>query len=270
MRKTTSAALVLLASLFASAATAATTPVVNSVSISYNLNEVTVNGSGFLPKKTAPTVLFNNTKLTLVSDTNTKIVAHLPGGVTAGTFNLTVTNSEKNKFTFDVTYGAAGPQGPAGPTGANGAQGPQGPSGPAGPTGPQGPKGGALSFYSSPIAGGFVPDNGYGHFSVITLKNVGTYFISGQVTLINNSSAPAFVLCSVQNAAGELPGPESPSAAGTIPSNDGTTIPMTTLSENGYLVTSTPNTSLWIACTVQTDTQVLMQEGGSFNAIQLQ
>ena len=102
------------------------------------------------------------------------------------------------------------------------------------------------------------------------LKNVGTYFISGQVTLINNSSAPAFVSCGVQNAAGELPGPESPSAQGTIPSNDGTTIPMTTLSENGYLVTSTPNTSLWIACGVQTDTQVLMQEGGSFNAIQLQ
>jgi hypothetical protein len=270
MRKTMSSVLVLLAPLFASAATTTTVPVVNSVTVSYSSNEVTVNGSGFLPANAAPAVLFNNTNLTLVSDTNTKIVAHLPGGVTAGTFNLTVTNGEKNKFTFDVTYGAAGPQGPAGLTGANGAQGPQGPSGPAGPTGPQGPKGGALSFYSSPIAGGFLPESGYGRFSVITLKNVGTYFISGQVTLINNSSAPAFVSCGVQNAAGELPGPESPSAAGTIPSNDGTTIPATTLSENGYLVTSTPNTSLWIACGVQTDTQVLMQEGNSFIAIQLQ
>jgi hypothetical protein len=51
---------------------------VNSVTVSYNSNQVTVNGSGFLPAKSAPTVLFNNTKLALVSDTNTKIVAHLP------------------------------------------------------------------------------------------------------------------------------------------------------------------------------------------------
>ena len=141
MRKTACAALVLLAPLFASAATTANFPVVNSVTVNYSSNIVTVNGSGFLPATTAPTVSFNTTKLTLVSDTNTKIVAHLPGGIAAGTFNLTVTNSETKTFTFDVTYGAAGPEGPAGPNGAQGAQGPPGPAGPAGPTGPQGPSG---------------------------------------------------------------------------------------------------------------------------------
>jgi hypothetical protein len=103
MRKTMIAALGVLTPLFVSAATTTTAPVVNGVTISYSSNEVTVNGSGFLPVNTAPTELFNNTKLTLVSDTNTKIVAHLPASVPAGTFNLTVTNSENSKFSFDVT-----------------------------------------------------------------------------------------------------------------------------------------------------------------------
>jgi len=110
-KKSLVSTLVLLTPLFASAATTTTVPVVNGVTISYNSNEVTVNGSGILPAKSAPAVLFNNAKLTLVSDTNTKIFAHLPATVTAGTFNLTVTNSENNKFTFDVAYGAIGPGG---------------------------------------------------------------------------------------------------------------------------------------------------------------
>ena len=191
MRKTMIAILVLLTPLFVSAATATTVPVVNGVTISYSSNEVTVNGSGFLPAKTPPTVLFDNTKLTLVSDTNTKIVAHLPGSVPAGTFNLTVTNSENNKFTFDVTNGAVGPQGLAGPEGVNGATGATGPGGPAGPTGPQGPKGGPLSFYTTTVTGGVLPGGEYGRFAVLTLKNVGKYILSGQVTLINTASTPA-------------------------------------------------------------------------------
>src|ERR1700722_12491200 len=148
-KKSLVSTLVLLTPLFASAATTTTVPVVNGVTISYNSNEVTVNGSGILPAKSAPAVLFNNAKLTLVSDTNTKIVAHLPATVTAGTFNLTVTNSENNKFTFDVAYGAIGPEGqagPIGPQGATGSPGVAGPTGPTGPTGPRGVAGGALSF----------------------------------------------------------------------------------------------------------------------------
>src|SRR3984885_11851808 len=146
MRKTMSLVLVLLTPLFVSATTTTTTsvPVVNSVTVSYSSNEVTVNGSGFLPTNAAPAVLFNNTSLALVSATDATIVAYLPSGVTAGTFNLTVTNSENKKFRFEVTYGATGPQGPAGANGAPGvpgAQGPAGPSGPAGPTGAQGPRG---------------------------------------------------------------------------------------------------------------------------------
>src|ERR1700733_2537054 len=135
MRKTMSLVLVLLTPLFVSATTTTSVPVVNSVTVSYSSNEVTVNGSGFLPTNAAPAVLFNNTSLALVSATDATIVAYLPSGVTAGTFNLTVTNSENKKFRFEVIYGATGPQGPAG---ANGAQGPPGPRGPAGPTGAKG------------------------------------------------------------------------------------------------------------------------------------
>jgi hypothetical protein len=83
MRKAAFAALVLLAPLFASATTTPNTPVVNSVTVDYSLNVVTVKGSGFLPATTAPTVSFNTTKLMLVSDANTKIVAYLPGGIAA-------------------------------------------------------------------------------------------------------------------------------------------------------------------------------------------
>ena len=53
MRKTMSLVLVLLTPLFVSATTTTTTsvPVVNSVTVSYSSNEVTVNGSGFSTSK---------------------------------------------------------------------------------------------------------------------------------------------------------------------------------------------------------------------------
>jgi hypothetical protein len=127
-----------------------------------------------------------------------------------------------------------------------------------------------MSFYTASVTSGVVPGNNqFGRFAVITLKNVGTYILSGQVTLINTASSPAFADCYVLNAAGELQAPGSPAASATIPPFDGTTYPKATLSENGYWVTSTPNTSLWIECSVETDTYVLMQENGSFTAIQV-
>jgi hypothetical protein len=71
----------LLTSLFA----AATTPVVNNSSINYgvNPNQITINGSGFSPKSSAPMVLFNNVSLTLLSFIDLQIVANLPTGTHA-------------------------------------------------------------------------------------------------------------------------------------------------------------------------------------------
>ena len=96
-------------------ASATTTPVVvivNNVTINYSNNQLTINGSGLKPASTAPTVYFNNTTtLTVVSSSNTTVVATLPAGTVAGTYQLLVTNSTGLFFPFLVTYGAVGPQG---------------------------------------------------------------------------------------------------------------------------------------------------------------
>jgi hypothetical protein len=80
----------------------------------------------------------------LASFTNQRLVATLPAGFAAGSYSLSVTNSNGQAATLSVTVGAVGPAGPQGPAGAQGPSGPAGPTGPqgvAGPTGPQGPVG---------------------------------------------------------------------------------------------------------------------------------
>src|SRR5579871_2994674 len=135
--------------LFLTPAFAATSSsvVIDSVSINYKNNQISILGKGFDPSGTAPTVTFNTSTLSLISFTNGSIVASIASGTKAGTYQLTITNSAASSETFDVSVGAvgpAGPQGPAGPAGPQGPtglQGPQGVSGPAGPAGPQGPQG---------------------------------------------------------------------------------------------------------------------------------
>ena len=251
MPKTMIAVLVLFAPLFVSAATTTTAPVVNGVTISYSSNEVTVNGSGFLPAKSAPTVLFNNAKLTLVSDTNTKIVAHLPASVTAGTFNLTVTNSENNKFTFDVAYGAVGPQGPAGPIGPQGATGSPGVAGPTGPTGPTGPRGvagGALSFVLGAQPNQItLPQNAdQAEVTAVELPNPGTYVLGGQVVFNNiDPKVDAYARCWLVSsyAVSELLGDGAPFAMSHLDASGAVTLPL-----NGYFVARQANTILYVEC----------------------
>jgi Collagen triple helix repeat (20 copies)/IPT/TIG domain len=267
MRKTACAVLVLLAPLFASAATTAHVPVVNSVTVSYSSNVVTVNGSGFLLATTAPTVLFNTKKLALVSDTNTKIVAYLPGGIMAGTFNLAVTNSENNTFTFDVTYGAVGPEGPAGPNGVQGVQGAQGlpgPAGPAGPTGAQGPSG-VLSSTGISISNVSLPLNEVGTVAALRLPNAGTYVIGGELQLFNfDTRIQVEVACGLQDSSGQGAGlPYSdvrflgPQSAITIPLN-------------GFYIAAAASTELQLTCLFNGGgTGVSVQHGGALTAIQV-
>jgi|HubBroStandDraft_1064217.scaffolds.fasta_scaffold279573_1 hypothetical protein len=263
-KKSLVSALVLLTPLFVSAATTTTIPVVNGVTISYNSNEVTVNGSGFLPAKSAPTVLFNNTKLTLVSDTNTKIVAHLPASVTAGTFNLTVTNSESNKFTFDVTYGAIGPEGQAGPAGATGAQGSPGPSGPAGPAGPQGSPGGVLYSSVAQMTNAGVPGQ-TGRFSTAILPNLGTYMLSGFFQVINSDpSNSGHLECGVEDEFGSI---QDTAAAinQTIGPSQTITLPIT-----GYWLSETQGDQVWFQCLSNGTSGQLRTNGGTFMVIQIE
>lgn len=192
MRRIAFTTLLLLLPLLAVAASSV--PVVNSGTINYVTNQITLTGTAFEPAKTGPTVLFNGASLTVNSFSNTQIVATLPAGTLAGTFNLTVTNSAGNSSVFDLTYGATGPQGPAGPTGPTGVQGPTGLTGATGVTGPQGPKGltGAPGAPGPTGANGigFIFLNAYDPFGTYAINNVVTYNGSSYVAIVPNGPNP--------------------------------------------------------------------------------
>ncbi len=128
---------------------AAQAPVIVNTAINYSAspNRITISGSNFKPATAAPIVIFNTLQLTLVSSTNTTVVANLPTTLAPGSYLMAITNSQRSTFPFVVTYGAVGPQGPIGPQGLQGPAGPTGPTGQqglpgaTGATGPQGPPG---------------------------------------------------------------------------------------------------------------------------------
>jgi IPT/TIG domain len=126
MRKFILTAMLLLIPRFA--AFAAVLPIISisRATINYSNNQVTFNGSGFEPSKKSPTVLFAGSALTVVSYSDTQIVAALPANTVAGNFTVLIVNSFGEFFPYELTYGSAGPQGPMGP------QGPQGQAGAGG------------------------------------------------------------------------------------------------------------------------------------------
>jgi hypothetical protein len=178
--------------LFAPPLAVAAVPVVQSGTINYVTNQITLTGSAFQPAKAKPTVLFDGTALTVTSSTNTQIIATLPAGVAPGTFDLTVSNSGGNSVVFDMSYGAIGPQGLAGPAGPTGAQ---GPSGPIGATGPQGQRG----LTGAPGAPGPAGANGIGFsflnafdpYATYAVNNVVTYNGSSYVAIVPNGPNPS-------------------------------------------------------------------------------
>jgi hypothetical protein len=159
--------IVMLLLIVSSMPATTTTVVIDSASVNNTTTKITILGTGFDPSGTAPTVKFNTSTLTLVSFSNVSIVATLPTGTKAGSYQLTVKNSSASSATFDVTIGAVGPQGPKGamgsqgPVGAQGPQGPAGPQGPVGATGPTGPRGPVgptgPAGPSGPVAAGIAP-----------------------------------------------------------------------------------------------------------------
>ena len=135
---------VVLATVLAASPLMAQLPSVASTTINYSVtpNQITISGQSF--GASAPKVVLNNATLTLISNTNTTIVANMPNGLSPGSYILTVT--PKNVLipaAFEVTNGAVGTQGPTGLTGATGATGPVGPAGATGPAGAAGAKGAA-------------------------------------------------------------------------------------------------------------------------------
>ena len=90
-----------------------------SAKVNSTLTQVTMVGVAFSPQpvRGAPSVSFDDASLTLVSFTDTTIVANLPASVAAGSYLLTVTNSRNDSASLDVTIGNQGPAGPNGPLG---------------------------------------------------------------------------------------------------------------------------------------------------------
>ena len=117
--------------------------------------QITIQGQGFGTAK--PQVTLSGQSLTVVSSSDTSVVATVPASFTPGTYVVTLQNSATKLLgllTAEIgqadgvtgATGPAGPQGPqgvAGPMGSPGAQGAVGPQGPAGPIGATGPVGAA-------------------------------------------------------------------------------------------------------------------------------
>ena len=251
--------------------TVVSVPVVNNGTINYQKNQVTLNGSGFEPAKAAPIVQLNGAALKIDSFSIAEIVATLPANTAAGSYGLTVTNSQGAAMVFDLTYGAEGPQGPIGPQGIAGAKGPMGqqgvagPAGPTGPTGPQGPKGQVLSYSGNGVIGTMLPNGSWGKFSVAVLKNPGTYVLTGQLMVGNDQSQTANVACEVVDALGNTQ-QTAPWSLVQIGPNGWTTLPV-----NGIWVAAQANTSIWLECqTNGNSTNVQTDSTGSFSAIQVQ
>ena len=282
MKLTGFAVLVLVVSAHSLFGAVVSGPVVKNGTINYAKNQVTLNGSGFEPAKAAPVVRLNGAALTLDSVSNAEIVATLPAKTPAGTYTLTVVNSEGGPAVFDLTYGATGPQGPVGPQGAAGAKGPAGPqgapgaqglsgaqgvagvAGPTGPTGPEGPPG-VLSYSGNGVIGTMLPNGSWGKFSVAVLKNRGTYVLTGQLMVGNDQPQTANVACEVVDALGNTQ-QTAPWSVVQIGPNGWTTLPV-----NGIWVAAQANTSIWLECqTNGNSTNVQTDSTGSFSAIQVQ
>jgi hypothetical protein len=187
MRAIAAMFLLLLAPSFAVAAT----PVVNSGTINYSTNQILLTGTGFEPNKTKPTVAFNGAALTVLTFSNTQVTATLPSGLTPGTFDLTLTNSQGNSVDFNMTYGATGSQGPAGPAGPTGAQGPPGVAGATGATGPRGLTG-APGAPGQQGANGtsFIFLDAYNPYATYAADNVVTYNGSSYIAIVANGPNP--------------------------------------------------------------------------------
>jgi hypothetical protein len=257
-------------------------PVMNSGTINYPKNQVTLTGSGFEPENAAPTVEFNGAALRVVSATNDRIVATLPATVAPGTFRIKVEPKSGGSAVFDMTYGAVGPQGPAGAPGQAGAPGAAGPAGPAGPTGPQGAAGpsGTTVAYSNfaelTNSGIQAPLNPAGEaMSEVVLAKPGTYVISGEQVLYdddNNTEMGAECGFSLSpDPTNFMIGPRIPSfpvVYGSIRPASYLTLPL-----NGFYTTQTAPVTLYVICipvaAANSTAAVVDVGGGSLSAVQV-
>jgi len=65
---------------------AAATVVIDSASVNGKLTQLSISGQGFDPSGQAPKVTFNTSNLTVISFSNSSIVAALPTGTKSGSY----------------------------------------------------------------------------------------------------------------------------------------------------------------------------------------
>jgi len=130
-------------------------PKIFSAVINYATSTIEITGENFGSTRVAPTAVLGSTGLTITLLSTQQITAALPTGLVAGTYRLSVIDSDKKVAVFDVTLGAVGPVGPPGPQGPPGLQGQAGRSGPQGPQGVQGPAGPPGAPGTSTIISGY-------------------------------------------------------------------------------------------------------------------
>ncbi len=268
MRPKMIAALLLLAPCFGFGA-AIPILTVNSTTINYGTNQITIAGSCFLALNKAPTVLFKASTLSVKSYTNTQIVAALPANTPAGSYGMVVTNGLGEIFPFVTTYGAAGPQGPVGPAGPAGPQGPEGimgNPGPQGPTGPAGPAGSVLSFVANKESGQVtLPYNTYVTLNTIVLPKAGTYLIGGQQEFWNFGNQSANVYCAVFGPASPAGGDVHIATSASLGADSYPIFPF-----NGYYVAQAAMTTLEIQCVQSAQSADLLEIGSTLTAVQVQ
>jgi hypothetical protein len=103
-----------------------TSPEILSAVVAPATNQLTVGGRGFSPRGHSPVVLLGGAELTLVSFTDTTVVASLPPGLAAGAYNLKLRNGEGQIATFTAIIGAGGTAILSGTCGGEGEEGQSG------------------------------------------------------------------------------------------------------------------------------------------------
>jgi len=84
----------------------AANPTIDSAIVNLSTNEITIGGTHLIPSSGPPVVMLEAVDLTLLSSTNTKIVANLPGGLADGTYRLSVNNGSSTVAVIGIAIGA--------------------------------------------------------------------------------------------------------------------------------------------------------------------
>jgi collagen triple helix repeat protein/IPT/TIG domain-containing protein len=173
------------ASLFMTQFAYGAAPSIVSAVANFSTNQLTITGSNF--GTAAPKVLLDGSALTVVTYSETNVVATLATGTNPGTYLLTLTPVGGVKVSFDVTLGAVGPQGPQGLQGlqgVEGTQGPQGPQGAPGVAGAPGPAGMSVGISAEAFNGYYLPGWPGALVAQNTVQTSGTYFISASAEVM--------------------------------------------------------------------------------------